>query len=92
MLLAVVTVLALALVLTVGILLRARGRGNVAPDALNGTRPVRRRLALMTAVATAIAAAAWFAWFLQHSRFMDIDRCLDAGGAWDYAQDACRTE
>lgn len=91
MLLAVVTVLAVALVLAVRILLMARGRGGVGPGARNGARPVRR-LALVIGVAAGVAAAAWFAWFLQHSRFMEIDRCLDAGGAWDHEQDACRSE
>jgi hypothetical protein len=62
-----------------------------SPDARNGP-PAVRRLALIGGVAVAIAAAAWFAWFLQHSRFMEIDRCLDAGGAWDDEQQACRTE
>jgi hypothetical protein len=51
-----------------------------------------RRLALIGGLAAAIAAAAWFAWFLQHSRFMEIDRCLDAGGAWHDEEQACRTE
>ena len=91
MMLLAVTALAVALVLTIGIVLRARRCSGVAPGARNGAQPVRR-VALMAAIAVAIAASAWFAWFLQHSRFMEIDRCLDAGGAWDDEQDACRTE
>jgi hypothetical protein len=31
-------------------------------------------------------------YFLSNSRFMDIDRCLDAGGAWNYADERCRAE
>ena len=89
MLLAAITVLAVALGLTVRSL-RARGRSGVAPGARNDAQAVQQ-LALVTAVAAAIVAVVSFAWFLQHNQFMEIDRCLDAGGAWDYEQEACRT-
>lgn len=28
--------------------------------------------------------------FIQYSRFIQSDRCLDRGGAWDYQKNICR--
>jgi type VI protein secretion system component VasK len=43
----------------------------------------RRLLVIGALIAMALCFAAWF------YREMMIDKCLDGGGAWDYAKDQC---
>jgi hypothetical protein len=46
-----------------------------------------RKWGRLIAASVFIALAAWFvAWF---HRQMMIDKCLDGGGAWDYAKARC---
>jgi hypothetical protein len=48
-----------------------------------------RWLAVIVALAGGLGLMVYL---VEHSRFIDIDRCLDAGGAWNHAQDLCETE
>ncbi len=46
-----------------------------------------KRAAILAAVAGACAVLAWRA-----MAWLAVDDCLDAGGAWDYNRDICRTQ
>jgi MFS family permease len=46
-----------------------------------------RRVTLVLGIALFIVGAVAFAFLLQH--WLEVDRCLDAGGSYNYSQQVC---
>lgn len=74
----VTSILAVALLVILVIVIRARNRL---------AAPVRKSL-IGTLIAL-ILLAAGLVLFIRCSRFMEIDRCLDAGGRWNAETESC---
>ena len=52
--------------------------------------PVDRRLIWLGVILALVLGLGFY--FVGNSRFMEIDRCLDAGGAWNDVEERCRIE
>lgn len=50
-------------------------------------RPVSRQSRILLAIGLALAA---FATATEIRTWLTVDACLDGGGAWDHAANACR--
>lgn len=48
---------------------------------------IQRRIMLGLGISLFLVGVVGFAFLLQH--WMDVDRCLDAGGSYNYAQSLC---